>query len=153
MSGPPENVNGTSLSKEHLLELESLFGRALLGRALTLIHGKKPLKLLRTPSGAGRLYEVPGSKFAVVYKIFPGVNFCTCESFRYWVLQQQHQATCKHVLATRLAQALGLEVEETLSDKIYQELSAELIKERLNSTASRSSNIAGPGEGPSKSLQ
>lgn len=140
------------LSKEHLLELESLFGRALLGRALTLIYGKKPIKLFRTPSGAGRLYEVPGSKFAVVYKIFPGINFCTCESFRYWVLQQRHQATCKHVLATRLAQALARVVEETLSEKIYLELSAELIKERINSssTATHQGHSAGvAGEGPS----
>ncbi|XP_029712182.1 zinc finger SWIM domain-containing protein 7 [Aedes albopictus] len=132
------------LSKDHLLELESLFGRALLGRALSLLHGKKPIKLLRTPNGAGRLYEVPGSKFGVVYKIFPGINFCTCESFRYWVLQQRHQATCKHVLATRLAQALGQAEEETLPEKVYLELSAELIKERINLTAT------GPGEGPSK---
>ncbi|XP_065078850.1 zinc finger SWIM domain-containing protein 7-like [Ochlerotatus camptorhynchus] len=137
------------LTKEHLLELESLFGRALLSRVLTLIHGKKPIKLYRTPNGAGRLYEVPGSKLTVVYKVFLGINFCTCESFRYWVLQQRHQATCKHVLATKLAQPLDLVVEETLSEKIYLEVSADLIKERINNTSpSRPPNPA--GEGPSK---
>lgn len=141
--------NTKELTKEHLQELESLFGRALLSRVLTLIHGKKPIKLYRTANGAGRLYEVPGSKFAVVYKVFSGINFCTCESFRYWVLQQRHQATCKHVLATRLAQPLGLIVEETLSEKHYLELSAELIKERIgNPGPSRAPNPS--GEGPSK---
>ncbi|XP_055634973.1 zinc finger SWIM domain-containing protein 7-like [Toxorhynchites rutilus septentrionalis] len=125
------NSDSKELSKDHLLELESLFGQALLERALTLVHGKTPIKLYRTPNGIGRLYEIPGSKVAVTYKVFPAINFCTCESFRYWVLQQRHQPTCKHILATSLAKLLGKVAEEVLEDKYFFKLKSELIKERM----------------------
>ncbi|XP_055608342.1 zinc finger SWIM domain-containing protein 7-like isoform X2 [Uranotaenia lowii] len=134
------------ISKEHLLELESLFGQALLSRALQLVHDdKKPIKVYLTANAVSRLYEVPGSKYPAIYKIFPGINFCSCESFRYWVLQNRHQATCKHVLAVWLATSLGRIQEETVSEKAFQQLKADLIKERCSSIGGFTA-----GAGPSK---
>ncbi|XP_058455024.1 zinc finger SWIM domain-containing protein 7 isoform X1 [Malaya genurostris] len=141
------NSETKEISNDSLLELESLFGQALLGRALNLVYNKTPIKLYRTTNGTGQLFEVHGSKLDVVYQIYPGVNFCTCESFRYWVLQQQHQPTCKHVLATQLALPLGRLTEITIKDKAYVELKADLIRARFRSL--QPSN-ASAGEGSSK---
>lgn len=134
----------TSVPKEHLLELESLFGRSLLNRTLELIYGKKPIRLYRTPDCVGQLYEVPGSSFAVVYKIFPGINYCTCKSYRFWVLQQRHQSLCKHILATQLAPLVDRVESDSISNQAYLELKSELIKERLR-PISEVDNATGEG--------
>lgn len=135
--------------KEHLLELESLFGRSLLNRTLELVYGKKPIRLYRTPDCVGQLYEVPGSSFAVVYKIFPGINYCSCKSYRFWVLQQRHQPLCKHILATLLAPIVDRVVSESISSQAYLELKAELIKERLRPISEVDNTVAAAGEGSS----
>ncbi|XP_058822199.1 zinc finger SWIM domain-containing protein 7-like isoform X1 [Topomyia yanbarensis] len=141
------NLETKELSNEDLLELESLFGQPLLGRALNLVYSNTPIKLYRTPNSVLQLLEVPGSKIDVVYKIYPGINFCTCESYRYWVIKHRQQATCKHVLATQLAQPLGRIREEIVTDKAYIELKAELIKQRLRSVQASNTST---GEGSSK---
>lgn len=141
-SSPKRTSDNKELSKEELLELESLFGTALLQRVLHLLYDKKIIKLYRTPNGSGQLIEVPGSKCAA-YKIFPDLNFCTCVSFKYWVLQQHHQPICKHILATKLAVPLERVTVETIPEKSYIDLKAELIKQRLD-TVQKST-----GEGPS----
>uniref|UniRef100_A0A1Q3EY98 SWIM-type domain-containing protein n=1 Tax=Culex tarsalis TaxID=7177 RepID=A0A1Q3EY98_CULTA len=145
LSARSSNSGTKELPKEHLLELESLFGRALLNRTLELVYGKKPIKLYRTPDCVGQLYEVPGTDFAVVYKIFPGINYCTCKSYRFWVLQQRHQALCKHILATRLAPLVNRVCEESISPQAYLEVKAALIKERLRPATSEDSGTAGEG--------
>lgn len=77
---------------------------------------------------------MPGSDFAVVYKIFPGINYCTCKSYRFWVLQQRHQALCKHLLATRLAPLVDRVSTEGISQQAYLEVKAALIRERLRAS-------------------
>uniref|UniRef100_A0A8D8PI62 Zinc finger SWIM domain-containing protein 7 n=1 Tax=Culex pipiens TaxID=7175 RepID=A0A8D8PI62_CULPI len=145
-SAGSSNSGTKELPKEHLLELESLFGRALLNRTLELVYGKKPIKLYRTPDCVGQLYEVPGSEFAVVYKIFPGINYCTCKSYRFWVLQQRHQALCKHLLATRLAPLVDRVITEEITQQAYLEVKAALIRERLKPSEGR----VDAGEGTSR---
>lgn len=132
ISAGSSNSEIKELPKEHLLELESLFGRALLNRTLELVYGKRPIKLYHTPDYAGQLYEVPGSDIAVVYKIFPGINYCTCKSYRFWVLKQRSQALCKHILATRLAPIVDRVSTESISLQAYLEVKAALIIERLS---------------------
>lgn len=127
----------TDLDKTHLLELESLFGRALLERAIALVYGKQPIVLYQTPDGSASLAEVPGSKFATVYKVLPTINFCACESFRGWVLQQKRQPTCKHVLATKLALVLNrIQIESIPEDKLIilkKQLVEDSLKRRVSS--------------------
>lgn len=104
------------LDKSHLQELESLFGRALLSRAIGIVYGKQPITVYsNTSDGQYQLIEVPGSKDGTVYKLFPAINFCACESYRDWVLRQRRQPTCKHVLAARLALLLRRTKDEPLA--------------------------------------
>uniref|UniRef100_A0A182SBL6 SWIM-type domain-containing protein n=1 Tax=Anopheles maculatus TaxID=74869 RepID=A0A182SBL6_9DIPT len=103
------------IDKTHLLELESLFGQALLSRAIGIVYGKQPITVHTTSDGQCHLLVVPGSKLGTVYKVFPAINFCACESFQDWVLRQRRQSTCKHVLAARLALILRRTKDEPLA--------------------------------------
>uniref|UniRef100_A0A182MRK8 SWIM-type domain-containing protein n=1 Tax=Anopheles culicifacies TaxID=139723 RepID=A0A182MRK8_9DIPT len=102
------------LENSHLLELESLFGQALLSRAIGIVYGKQPVIAYCNLDGQCSLLDVPGSKYGTVYKVFPAINFCACESFYDWVLKQKRQPTCKHVLAARLALLLRRTKNEPL---------------------------------------
>ncbi|XP_049287284.1 uncharacterized protein LOC125765836 [Anopheles funestus] len=108
-------VESADLDKSHLLELESLFGQGLLSRAIGIVYGKQPVIAYCNFDGQCTFLGVPGSKYGTVYKVFPGINFCACESFRDWVLKQQRQPTCKHVLAARLALILLRKKDEPLT--------------------------------------
>ncbi|XP_058062489.1 zinc finger SWIM domain-containing protein 7-like [Anopheles bellator] len=96
-----------NLERIDLLQLESLFNKALLERALLIVYGKRPIVIYQSPDKANTLVEVPGSDAAIVYKHFPSTNYCCCESFRCSVVKHKSQALCKHLLATRLALALN----------------------------------------------
>ncbi|XP_053660882.1 zinc finger SWIM domain-containing protein 7-like [Anopheles marshallii] len=111
----PASVESADLDKSHLLELESLFGQALLSRAIGIVYGKQPITAYCNSDGQCSILDVPGSKYGTVYKVFPGINFCACESFRDWVLKQKRQPTCKHVLAARLALILRRIKDEPLA--------------------------------------
>lgn len=120
------------VEKSHLVELEALFGKALLERALGLVYGKQPIVLYQTKSQTITLVEVPGSKIATFYKILHPGNFCSCESFRRLVLKEKHQPLCKHLLATRLALALNRTHKETLADDALVELKNQFARDCLH---------------------
>lgn len=48
-------------------------------------------------------YVSPNDK----YYVYPNVMFCTCPAFKRQVLVQDQSRVCKHVIATRIASALG----------------------------------------------
>ncbi|XP_053673611.1 zinc finger SWIM domain-containing protein 7-like [Anopheles nili] len=119
----------------HLLELEALFGHRLLLRAIEIIDGKQLITLYRTPDGDSALVEVPGSQLGTVYKVFPHINFCACESFRGNVLSENNQPTCKHVLAARLALILGKTTEKVLSEDTLISLKQNFAKDCFKQTS------------------
>uniref|UniRef100_A0A182Y4Q8 Uncharacterized protein n=1 Tax=Anopheles stephensi TaxID=30069 RepID=A0A182Y4Q8_ANOST len=122
----------TMVDKTHLLELESLFGQALLSRAIGIVYGKQPITVYKNVSdGQFHLIEVPGSKHGTVYKVFPAINFCACESYRDWVLRQKRQPICKHVLAARLALILRRTKEEPLAANTCLALKQQFVTDCL----------------------
>lgn len=83
------------------LELNSLFG-AVLGRALEVLETSVIKKYTSDFLEHNGIIEVVNSN-GNSYKFYAGINFCSCPSFKYDVLQHRAQYTCKHNLAARLA--------------------------------------------------
>uniref|UniRef100_A0A182Q0J1 SWIM-type domain-containing protein n=1 Tax=Anopheles farauti TaxID=69004 RepID=A0A182Q0J1_9DIPT len=113
------------------MELESLFGQALLSRAIGIVYGKQPITAFCTTDNKCGLVEVPGSKPGTVYKVFPSINFCGCESYKGWVLKQKRQPTCKHVLAAQLALILNRKKEQTIEADILFSLKQQFLEDCL----------------------
>ena len=66
------------------------------------------------------------------YQVLPSVNYCSCDDFYYRVLRGD-TSLCYHVMAQRLAEALGrFDVVED-SDEMYEHLMREwrFIKENM----------------------
>ncbi|XP_041765499.1 zinc finger SWIM domain-containing protein 7-like isoform X2 [Anopheles merus] len=136
-------LESADLDKTHLLELESLFGQALLSRAIGIVYGKQPITAYCTTDDSQcGLLEVPGSKYGTVYKVFPGINFCACESFRDWLLKQRRQPTCKHVLAARLALILNRKKDVPLACDSLHQLKQQFVEDCLSLGGAGGSGVA-----------
>ncbi|XP_040157931.1 zinc finger SWIM domain-containing protein 7-like [Anopheles arabiensis] len=136
-------LESADLDKTHLLELESLFGQALLSRAIGIVYGKQPITAYCTTDDSQcGLLEVPGSKYGTVYKVFPGINFCACESFRDWLLKQRRQPTCKHVLAARLALILNRKKDVPLACDSLHQLKQQFVEDCLSLGGAGGSAVA-----------
>ncbi|KAH9159850.1 hypothetical protein EDB89DRAFT_1864158 [Lactarius sanguifluus] len=105
------------VSDEAVEKLGVLFSDQLLLAALDLIDrdcGKpRSLSVIKYVSPWGRHhFSVLGMTDS--YTVFPSLHrscsvphFCTCPAFAYAVLISQSQLTCKHVLATLIAERLS----------------------------------------------
>lgn len=91
-----------TISTKTLIELDRVF-RAPLRPALKLVD-KRCVRRLTCPRGRV-VYQVAGETKAS-YTCLPGSNFCTCYSYLRQVLRRPEILMCKHVLASRLAEAL-----------------------------------------------
>ncbi|XP_046734967.1 zinc finger SWIM domain-containing protein 7-like [Diprion similis] len=96
-----------AISDESLLRLYGIFGSTF-ERALEL-HELERVKKICVKSEPGNsandarwLLQVTGIS-GEIYTLFPEVNFCSCASFRYRVLNDQAEHTCKHILAAWLS--------------------------------------------------
>lgn len=78
---------------------------------------KKALDLLRRSDGAQIFLLADDDNFQVfrvrstsgnVYYVYHKTFFCTCYQFQQSVLQGNIDTVCKHIIATRLAEALGI---------------------------------------------
>ncbi|CAN8016210.1 unnamed protein product [Ixodes persulcatus] len=89
------------------------FFRAPLKPALKLIDGRR---VKRMRSRSGRIaFQVTGEA-KISYTCLQESNFCSCYSYLHQVLRKQEIPMCKHVLAARLAVALGKCEEVDCSD-------------------------------------
>ncbi|XP_077509769.1 zinc finger SWIM domain-containing protein 7-like [Amblyomma americanum] len=92
-----------TISTKTLNELDHFF-RAPLQLALRLVDRRR-VKRLTCPHGRV-VYQVAGEARAF-YTCLPSSNFCACYSYLHQVLRKQAIPMCKHVLASRLAEAFG----------------------------------------------
>ncbi|KAF0310189.1 Zinc finger SWIM domain-containing protein 7 [Amphibalanus amphitrite] len=109
-------------SDELLLALQAV-APALLEPALDLID-RSAVSRLVAPAGRA-VYRVLGSGGVPYYCPQP-LTFCPCPAFQYTVLQRGDQPLCKHLLAAKLAQALGKCADTAVSDPHLRDLLTEL---------------------------
>jgi len=86
--------------------------------ALNLIEKKRVKKFLFSPSGRV-VWAVKGRK--AEYQVIPDSNFCSCDDYYFRVIDRRRQL-CYHIIAQRLADALGSYVFEALPDSAYNKI-------------------------------
>lgn len=90
------------ISKSNLEKLSAAFGQRF-ERAKDAIKGKRVKKYTFKPSGRV-VWIVVGKQRD--YLIMPAADFCTCNDFYYRVMDKRIHL-CYHMLAQKLAEALG----------------------------------------------
>ncbi|KAI0295841.1 hypothetical protein B0F90DRAFT_1132845 [Multifurca ochricompacta] len=127
-----DSIEPGNFSDETIEKLGVLFSEQLLLAALDLIDRDCVIKYI-LPWGS--------SHFGVLgltgpYSVFPNLHhscpipfFCTCPAFSYAVLISQSQLTCKHVLATLIAERLSkCVVRNTDSDEFISLVSQQNLQ-------------------------
>jgi len=113
-----ENVkqNG-KLTGEDIGKLYSLFGKRFL-KAWKAVREGQVKKYVFNPSKRVVWIVVGKNKD---YLIFPAAEFCTCDDFYFRVMD--HEAhLCYHLIAQKLAEALGWFDQIDESDELYETL-------------------------------
>ncbi|KAF8482525.1 hypothetical protein DFH94DRAFT_626784, partial [Russula ochroleuca] len=106
----PHTTTNDTVSDKAVEKLGILFSEQLLLAALDLIDRDCVIKY--TPPWGRSHFSVLGMTGS--YAVFPSLHqscsipfFCTCPAFSYAVLISHSQITCKHVLATLIAERLS----------------------------------------------
>jgi len=86
--------------------------------ALSLIEKRRVRKYSFSPSGRV-VWAVKGRK--AEYQVIPDSNFCSCDDYYFRVIDRRRQL-CYHIVAQRLADALGCFVLEELPDSAYNKI-------------------------------
>ncbi|KAN0135400.1 hypothetical protein V8E53_006679 [Lactarius tabidus] len=125
-----ETIEPGNLSDETVEKLGVLFSDQLLLAALDLIDRDCVIKYI-SPWGRHH-FSVTGMTDS--YTVFPTLHrscsiphFCTCPAFAYAVLISQSQLTCKHVLATLIADRLSKCVKREMGKDEFVSLLARQI--------------------------
>ncbi|KAL4224230.1 Zinc finger SWIM domain-containing protein 7 [Mactra antiquata] len=87
--------------------------------ALDLVDSKN-VTLLVCPAGR-KLYQVVGSS-STPYTCFESNNYCSCPAYKFSVLKKEEHSMCKHVLAVKLSNALGVTKELQVSNEEITDL-------------------------------
>lgn len=103
-----------SLGKELSEKLEDHFGERS-HRALNLVKKGSVKRYLFEPSGRV-IWEVKGRK--ATYQVMPNTNFCSCDDYYFRVMNSKKQL-CYHIIAQRIASALGRFEGEEHHDRDY----------------------------------
>lgn len=106
-----------------ITELSNIFGDQF-ERAISIIEDQK-ITIYRTLANNQRVVEISGSNNAI-YKLFPNKNYCPCTGFKYKVLIQKVEYTCKHVLAAKIGILLNKVNETILTEKQLNSLIKEI---------------------------
>ncbi|KAJ0963460.1 hypothetical protein J5N97_028582 [Dioscorea zingiberensis] len=104
-----------SVSDDQLAILHFLYGKNL-ERATRIVDQGGVRRVSGTPSGRFLFLVVGESKRKEEYICFPD-HHCTCYSFFYDIVNRGEQLSCKHQIAARLADAVGVHAEVTVSDE------------------------------------
>lgn len=103
------------LSKDDRIELLKFFPKRF-ENAMRLINEEKIKKYSFLPSGRV-IWCVKGKK--ADYQIIPNINYCSCDDYYFRVLNHKKQL-CYHLIAQKIAEAMGKFKEERLNDKEYE---------------------------------
>lgn len=115
-----------------ITELSNIFGDQF-ERAISIIEDQK-ITIYRTQTNNyRRVIEITGSNNAV-YKLFPNKNYCPCTGFKYKVLIQKVEYTCKHVLAAKIGILLNKLNETILTDKQLNNIIKEIPLQHMGFT-------------------
>lgn len=114
-----------------ITELSNIFGDQF-ERAISIIEDQK-ITIFRTSSNNRRIIEITGSNNAV-YKLFPNMNYCPCAGFKYLVLIQKVEYTCKHILAAKIGILLNKVTETVLTDEQINNLMKEIPLQHMGFT-------------------
>lgn len=101
------------LPDELLSALYFVFGTPLQS-ALDFVD-RKSVSFLSSPSGRS-LFQVIGNS-GLPYTCFAESNYCECPAYRFSVLNKEEFIMCKHVLAARLSKAMGLCLQQNITDE------------------------------------
>eukprot|EP00249_Psilotum_nudum_P033936 c51982_g1_i1 orf=12-494(-) len=104
-----------ALTDEQLSSLHFLFNKNL-ERAMAILDQRGVERIVAEPSHRV-VFQVAGeSKSSDRYLCFPR-HFCSCQSFVFDVVFRGEQLCCKHQLAARIADALNICNEVSVSDE------------------------------------
>lgn len=107
------------LTEEIKKELKERFPKRF-EEALRLALSKRVKKYLFRPSGR-TIWVVVGRRGE--YQVIPKANFCSCEDFYFRVIGEKKQM-CYHLMAQKLAEAVGTYEEVEEKDKNYEKITA-----------------------------
>ena len=97
--------------------LEEQFGDRF-KNALELVEKRKVHKYRFKPSGRA-IWAVRGRKG--VYQVIPETNFCNCDDYYFRVMDGK-RALCYHIIAQKVASALGRYESSDLQDTQYRKI-------------------------------
>lgn len=86
--------------------------------AMDLVEEMRVKKHVFSPSGRV-IWSVKGRKGE--YQVIPDSNFCNCDDYYFRVIDRRRQL-CYHIIAQRVANALGKYVLEELLDSAYNKI-------------------------------
>lgn len=111
---------GDSISEDLLSALYFVFKQPLL-HALDLID-RHSVTHVTCPAGR-ELFRVKGASGRRWYLcLLPPAGYCSCPAHVYTVLVKEEVTMCKHMLAVRMAQAMGKYNELSVSDEEFAEI-------------------------------
>jgi predicted nucleic acid-binding Zn finger protein len=97
--------------------LEEQFGDRF-KNALELVEKRKVHKYRFKPSGR-TIWAIRGRKG--VYQVIPETNFCNCDDYYFRVMDGK-RALCYHIIAQKVASALGRYESSDLQDTQYSKI-------------------------------
>jgi predicted nucleic acid-binding Zn finger protein len=117
-----ETVCGRMASSHKLADsqrarLEEQFGDRFTN-ALELVEKRKVHRYRFKPSGR-TIWAVRGRKG--VYQVIPETNFCNCDDYYFRVMDGK-RALCYHIIAQKVASALGRYESSDLQDTQYSKI-------------------------------
>ncbi|MCD6263162.1 hypothetical protein J7L60_01965 [Candidatus Bathyarchaeota archaeon] len=114
------------LPGERLAELRALLGERL-ERALRAVEETRVKRYTFKPSGR-IIWIVVGKEGE--YQILPRAGYCSCDDFYFRIINGE-AGLCYHLIAQRLAEALGRFEEVEEGDEFYDALMAEWRSQAL----------------------
>jgi predicted nucleic acid-binding Zn finger protein len=107
-------VSSGKLTDPRKAKLTEQFGERF-KNALQLVEKRKVKRFRFRPSGR-IIWTVKGRKG--VYQVIPETNFCNCDDYYFRVMDGK-RALCYHIIAQKIASALGRFETSELKDKHY----------------------------------
>ncbi|XP_077216263.1 zinc finger SWIM domain protein [Tasmannia lanceolata] len=107
--------SGRSVTDDQLSILHFLFGKNF--ERATRIIDQGGVKRISAEPSTRFLYQVIGESRRKEEYICFADHHCTCYSFFYDIVNRGEQLCCKHQLAARLAEAVGVCAEVKVSDE------------------------------------
>jgi len=114
-----ELLRTQKLTDEQKQVLSKVFDKRL-SQALALVESRSVSKYWFKPSGR-TVWAVKGRKGE--YQVMPESMFCTCDDYYFRVMDNKKQL-CYHLVAQKIAEALGQYNSSVLSDADYAEVTS-----------------------------